>query len=172
MVDNDPEFEKVPSPELDQVPVFAPPVIVPVKDTVAFGTKQICWSNPALTTTAGSTVITLESVTELQGPVGFAEVRVKVIVPPILGVNVVCRLFAFPKVPPFDGLTDQVPVLAPPLIVPLIGMVVPAQIVVSFPALTTGFTKNVTVKESFTALHGPTGLMDVSVSVTLEFAIS
>ena len=49
MVANDPEFEKVPSPELDQVPVFAPPVIVPVKDTVAFGTKQICWSNPALT---------------------------------------------------------------------------------------------------------------------------
>ena len=58
MVDNDPEFEKVPSPELDQVPVFAPPVIVPVKDTVAFGIKQICWSNPALTTTGTFTAKT------------------------------------------------------------------------------------------------------------------
>ena len=129
-------------------------------------------SFPAFTTTAGATVITLESVTELQGPVGFAEVSVKVIVPPILGVNVVCRLLAFPKVPPFEGDTDQVPVLAPPVIVPLIGIVVPAQIVVSFPALTTGFTKKVTVNASFTALHGPEGSADVSVRVTLKFAIS
>ena len=81
-------------------------------------------------------------------------------------------MFASPKVPPLGGLTDQVPVVAPPLMVPLIGMVVPAQIVVSFPALTTGLTKNVTVKASFTALHGPTGSMDVSVSVTLKSAIS
>jgi hypothetical protein len=121
----------------------------------------------------GLIIICIESDTLPHGPKGSAEFRKSHTDPfVILGVNVVCRLFAFPKVPPFDGLTDQVPVLAPPLIVPLIGMVVPAQIVVSFPALTTGFTKNVTVKESFTALHGPTGLMDVSVSVTLEFAIS
>ena len=125
-----------------------------------------------MTTTAGSTVITLESVTELQGPVGFAEVSVKVIVPPILGVNVVCRLFTFPNAPPFEGVTDQVPVLAPPVIVPLIGMVVPAHIVVSFPAFTTGLIKKVTIITSLTALHGPGGLSDVNVSVTLKFAIS
>ena len=33
---------KVPSPELAQVPVVAPPVIVPVRLTVALGTRQIC----------------------------------------------------------------------------------------------------------------------------------
>jgi hypothetical protein len=32
---NELEMENVPSPELDHVPVVAPPVIVPVKETVA-----------------------------------------------------------------------------------------------------------------------------------------
>ena len=120
----------------------------------------------------GLIVITFVSVTELHGPVGLADVRVKVIDPIILGVKVVCRLFTFPNAPPFEGVTDQVPVLAPPVIVPLIGMVVPAHIVVSFPAFTTGLIKKVTIITSLTALHGPGGLSDVNVSVTLKFAIS
>ena len=125
-----------------------------------------------MTTAAGFTVITFVSVTELHGPVGLADVRVKVIDPIIFGVKVVCRLFTFPKVPLLSGLIVHVPVLVPPVIAPLIGMVVPAHIVVSFPALTTGFTKKATVNASFTALHGPEGSADVSVSVTLKFAIS
>ena len=125
-----------------------------------------------MTTAAGFTVITFVSVTELHGPVGLADVRVKVIDPIIFGVKVVCRLFTFPKVPLLSGLIVHVPVLVPPVIAPLIGMVVPAQIVVSFPALTTGFTKKVTVNALFTALHGPEGSADVSVSVTLKFTIS
>ena len=121
----------------------------------------------------GLTVICSESVTLPHGPEGSAEFRKSHTDPfVILGVNVVCRLFAFPKVPPLDGLTDQVPVVAPPLMTPLILKVLSEHIVALFPASTIGFTKNVTVKASFTALHGPTGSMDVSVSVTLEFAIS
>src|SRR5436309_2716114 len=146
----------MPAPPV-QLPVVAPPVMVPAKVAVGL-LEQTVWSGPAFTRAARLIVIVTESLTAGQGPAGSAEVRVSVTVvgalaiSPWLGVYCAFSLAGLSNdpLPPL-----QVPVLAPPITVPAkvaIGLL--EHSAWSGPALTTAAGLMAIVIVSATGGHG------------------
>ena len=111
---------------------------------------------PKVSVGIGLMVICIVSFVEVQGPIGSLVVSTSATEPleisAELGVYVLVRDPVFEKVP--DPRVDQVALVADPPIVPSSETTAPAQIALSFPALTNGVAFKLIVVWSFTVGHG------------------
>jgi hypothetical protein len=166
---------KLPVPEDDQVPPVAPSPTVPPRAAVALP-EQIVWLPPVLAVAAKRMVTVTCAVATAQAATWPVEVSVSVTVPAAIsaadGLYVAPSVVAFGANAPVPEDVQRPPVAPPPTVPPKPAVALLEQIVWLPPALAVATRPIVMVMESLTAPQGPSGLLDVKVTVALPAAIS